>query len=289
MTNTTNLTHLRDQAVALRRSGKSRREIKEILRITSNWTLNEVLKGEPPPSWTLRPNAKDDLRSKARQLRSQGWTYNSIAAALGVSKSSVSLWVRDLPSPERLGYEASRQRQAAGVAKYWAQERQLREAARVAVSTAAANQIGELTDREILIAGAIAYLCEGAKNKPYRRSDHVDFINSDPRMIKLFLRFLYTAGISRARLVFTVSIHESADVEQAEKYWQEVTGADDTQFSRSLIKRHNPRTVRKNTGAEYRGCLRVQVRRSISLYRQIEGWASAVMADWAPAADDLGP
>ena len=83
----------RAQAVALRRSGKSRREIKEILGITSNSTLGKLLAGEPPPKWTRRPRAKDELRAKARLLREQGLDYDRIAAELGVSKSSVSLWV----------------------------------------------------------------------------------------------------------------------------------------------------------------------------------------------------
>ena len=202
--------------------------------------------------------------------------YSEIAAQLNVSKSSVSLWVRDMPRPERLSYEASRQRQAAGVAKYWEEERQRREADRAAVSMAAANQIGELTDREVLIAGATAYWCEGAKNKPYRRDDRIDFINSDPQMIKFFLRFLVTAGVSRDRLIFTISIHETADVLAAQRFWQETIGIDGAQFNRPLIKKHKPRTVRKNTGD---GCLRIKVRKSIDIYRQIEGWASSVLAD----------
>jgi transposase-like protein len=122
---------LRAQAIELRRAGKSRREIKEILRIKSNDRLNEALRGEPPPPGARRPNAKDDLRAKARELRDQGLSYNRIAAELGVSKSSISLWVHDLPHPPRLSYEVSRGRQAAGVARYWAGERVSREAARV--------------------------------------------------------------------------------------------------------------------------------------------------------------
>lgn len=274
----TSLAELREQAIALRRAGKSRREIKEILRIGSNQTLNDALRGEPPPPWTRRPNSKDKRRIEARELREQGLAYNEIAAALGVSKSSVSLWVRDLPRPERLSYEECRKRQAAGVAEYWAEERRRREEAKVAISIAAANEIGELSDREILIAGAIAYWCEGAKNKPYRRKDRIDFINSDPLMIKFFLRFLETAGVSKQRLIFSVSIHETADLTTAQRFWQEIVGIDDAQFNRPLIKRHKPQTVRKNTGAGYHGCLRIQVRCSTQLYRQIEGWASAVMA-----------
>lgn len=74
--------------------------------------------------------------------------------------------------------------------KYWAAERSVREAAREAARAASAAQIGALSDREILIAGAVASWCEGAKSKPYRRDDHVIFMNSDPALIAFFLRFL---------------------------------------------------------------------------------------------------
>jgi transcriptional regulator with XRE-family HTH domain len=271
------LEQLRVQAIGLRRAGKSRREIKEILRITSNHMLNEALRGEPPPDWTRRPKAKDELRAQARELRRQGLVYNEIAARLGVSKSSVSLWVRSIPESETLSYKEARQRQMAGVSAYWAEERERREQAKVAVSQAAANQIGQLSDREILIAGAVAYWCEGAKNKPYRRSDRIDFINSDPQLVKLFLHFLEVAGVSNDRLIFRVSIHETADPVAAQRFWRKVVGFEDADFRLPLIKHHNPLTVRKNTGDDYHGCLRILVRRSIDLYRQIEGWASAAM------------
>jgi Homeodomain-like domain len=282
MSTQTAFTQLREQAIALRRAGRSRREIRELLAITSNETLNEVLKGEPPQPWTWRPNAKDDLRAKARDLREQGWGYNQIAAELGVSKSSISLWVRDLPRPPRLSYEECRKRAAEGVRRYWDAERPLREAEREAVRAAAAARIGELSDREILIAGAIAYWCEGAKNKPDRRVDRVEFINSDPELIKFFLRFLDAAGVSRAALIYRVLIHESADAEAAQRFWLDVTQADQAQFRGPTLKRHNPKTVRKNTGDGYHGCLRVVVRKSTGLYRQIEGWVrAAVMAEVA--------
>jgi hypothetical protein len=122
MSQKTAFTQLREQAIALRRAGKSRREIKDLLAITSNWTLDEALRGEPPQPWTRRPNAKDDLRAKARELRKQGLDYEEIVAELGVSKSSVSLWVRDLPRPPRLSYEECRKRAAEGLRRYWAAE-----------------------------------------------------------------------------------------------------------------------------------------------------------------------
>jgi hypothetical protein len=84
-----------------------------------------------------------------------------------VAKSSVSLWVRDLARPARLSYEECRKRAAEGAHRYWAAERPARAAARATTCAAAAAQIGTLTDRELLIAGAIAYWCEGGKSKPH--------------------------------------------------------------------------------------------------------------------------
>src|SRR5580704_11865767 len=133
---------------------------------------------------------------------------------------------------------------AEGVRRYWAAERPARETARAAISAAAAAQLGELTDREIMIAGAIAYWCEGSKSKPYRVDEQVRFMNTDPALIRLFLAFLDRAGVSRQRLRYCVHIHESADVEGATRYWASVTGAPPDQFIRPVIKHHTPRTSR---------------------------------------------
>jgi hypothetical protein len=50
---------------------------------------------------------KDAERLEARRLRSQGWTLRRIAVDLGVSISSVSVWVRDL-APSASADEGSR-------------------------------------------------------------------------------------------------------------------------------------------------------------------------------------
>ena len=191
---------VRDEAIALRLAGKSVREIKDTLGPVGKRTLSAALKGTPPAEWTRRPNAKDDLREQARELRIQGLSYNEIVAQLGVSKSSVSLWVRDIPCPERFAYVHS-ERRLEGLRKF----NEARSARHAAETETAAAEIGELTDREVLIAGAIAYWCEGAKNKPNRKANRVVFINSDPGLIRFFLRFLDVAGVNRDDLILRVS------------------------------------------------------------------------------------
>jgi hypothetical protein len=264
---------LREEAIALRLAGKSVREIKDALGPVGKRTLTAALKGTPPAEWTLRPNAKDDLRDRARELRTQGLSYNEIVARLGVSKSSVSLWVRDVPCPKRFSYVHS-ERRVEGLRKY----NEARSARHAAETETAAAEVGELTDREVLIAGAIAYWCEGGKSKPYRRSsDRVVFMNSDPGLVRFFLRFLDVARVQRTDLIFRVHIHESADVEAAQRFWEEVTGAPRDLFGKPTLKRHNPKTNRGNVGETYHGCLRIDVRRSGELYRKVEGWASGAM------------
>ncbi|GAA0556265.1 hypothetical protein GCM10010390_68120 [Streptomyces mordarskii] len=97
----TTFEELRERAIALRKEGMSRRQIRDRLKVSNNDILNRLLEGEPPPEWTRRPNAKDDLRARAREMRLRGMTYDRIQLELGCSKSSISLWVRDLPKPDR--------------------------------------------------------------------------------------------------------------------------------------------------------------------------------------------
>ena len=219
--------------------------------------LQRLVEGEPPPEWTKRPRAKDDLRERARELRKQGWTYNQIQAELGCSKSSVSLWVWDLPPPEpKCTPEEQRARMNAGLARLRAsQDREREETKR-----AAAAAIGELSDRELFIAGVALYWAEGTKDKPHARREGVEFVNSDPGVIEVFLAWPDLLGVTRDRLRCRVMIHESADVDAAEHYWSDLVGIDRSLLGKATLKKHNPTTVRKNTGDAYRGCLAIKVR-----------------------------
>ncbi|MER5633702.1 hypothetical protein [Streptomyces nitrosporeus] len=260
---------LREQAVALRREGLSRRRIRDRLRVHNNDLLNRLLEGEPPPEWTKRPNAKDDLRAKARELRLQGMTYDRIQVELGCSKSSISLWVRDLPKPER---KRTREQASEIARRGWEPVMRRREAERIRTKKAAEAEIGTLTPRELFLAGVNLYWAEGTKDKTYERRETVSFVNSDPGMIEVYLAWLRLLGVEAERLRFYVHIHESADIPAAEQYWADLTGAAPSAFGKTTVKKHSPKTNRNNTGANYRGCLVVRVLQSADLYRRIEGW-----------------
>src|SRR5579862_3845880 len=91
----------------------------------------------------LRPNAKGDLRSKARELRVQGLKYDDIAAQLHVSKSTLSLWIRDLPKP--VSAAESRRRGTEAARQHWAALQPVRDAQRAAERDAVSSEIGDIT------------------------------------------------------------------------------------------------------------------------------------------------
>ncbi|MFE5536874.1 hypothetical protein [Streptomyces sp. NPDC056492] len=275
-TGATTFEALREQAVALRREGLSRRQIRDRLHVHNNDVLNRLLDGEPAPEWTKRPNAKDDLRDRARELRLQGMTYDQIQVELGCSKSSISLWVRDLPKPEpRYSIEEHRSRMNAGLERL----QKTREEKRRATKTAAEDELGAMTDRELFVTGVGLYWAEGQKSKAYARRERVIFVNSDPDMIQLFLAWLDLLGIEPERLQYRVMIHETADVLGAEHFWADQVRVDHSRLQRTTLKKHNPKTVRKNIGEEYRGCLVIGVLDSADLYRRIEGWWSRMAVE----------
>ncbi|MFJ8542850.1 hypothetical protein ACIRFH_12705 [Streptomyces sp. NPDC093586] len=272
---------LREQAVTLRREGLSRRQIRDRLHVDNNDILNRLLEGEPPPEWTKRPNAKDDLRDKARELRLQGWTYDRIQVELGCSKSSISLWVRDLPKPER---RAPSEQAKLAASKRWEHELAMRDAARQQTKTTARQEIGSLSERELFLLGVGLYWAEGAKDKIYSRREFVLFVNSDPGMITVFLAWLDLLQVERERLRFRVMIHETADVPAAEQYWATLVDTNVACFGKTTLKKHNPKTVRKNVGENYRGCLVISVVQSADLYRRIEGWWSGIVLGSLPGS-----
>ncbi|KDQ67754.1 hypothetical protein AB0K62_25135 [Streptomyces halstedii] len=265
---------LREKAVALRRGGLSLRQIRDRLHVHNNDLLQRLVNGEPAPEWTKRPNAKDDLRAKARELRRRGLTYDAIQVELGCSKSSISLWVRDLPKPER-SRTAVEQARLAG-RKRWDHELALRDTERQRTKAVARKEIGAMSDRDLFLVGTALYWSEGTKDKPYDRRESVTFINSDPGMVEVYLAWLALLGFPREQLRYRLMIHETADAESAKSYWADLIGIDVSTFQKTTLKKHNPKTVRKNVGSGYRGCLVVRVPQGAELYRRIEGWWSGI-------------
>lgn len=268
----------RELAGQLRLAGLSRSQIAAAMGLhTGGQALSQWLRDVPPPEWTRPPRANDDLRAKAVAMRKEGRSYREIRNVVGVSKSTLSLWLRDIPlTDEQQRALALRSPQGAS-----SRARAVRASAaqrRARIQSEARAQIAELSESELFVAGVVAYWAEGTKNKPWGRGQSVKFMNSDPELIRLFLAWLRLIGVSGDRLIFRIHIHESADASEALAFWSGVVDAPTTQFGSCTLKRHKPTTVRKNVGPDYRGCLQVYVRSSATLNLRIAGWCEGLAA-----------
>ena len=111
------------------------------------------------------------MQEQARVLRADGRTLLDIATELGVSKSSVSVWVREVP------FEA-RSRRASPTRRphpqHLAKVAEIAECDRVGL-----ERIGVLSESAFLAAGAALYAGEGAKGA-------LLFANTSPEMVAFF-------------------------------------------------------------------------------------------------------
>lgn len=131
---------------------------------------------------------KVDERARARELRARGWVMRDIAEKLGVSRSSVSLWTRDVPftpDPERTRNRRSAARRRGPNAL---QRRKQAEIERLLAE--GAERIGHLSEREFLVAGVALYAGEGAK-----RDGQVGLANTNPRSSPSSVRGYATSSL----------------------------------------------------------------------------------------------
>ncbi|WP_217809844.1 resolvase [Micromonospora sp. NBS 11-29] len=208
-----------------------------------------------------------------------------IAERLKVSKSTAYLWTRHLPLDAELVRVRRHAARRARSDAQWGARRAARDAARAGEAAASAAWVGRLGRRELLLVGAAIYWCEGGKAKPWRPRDcRIKFVNSDPMLVGLFLRFLDAVEVPAGDRRFRVGIHETADALAAVRWWAGQVGVPAECFQRTTIKKHRPATTRKNVGAGYRGCLTIYVVGGSQLYWRIEGIMKG-MSDEDPPCD----
>ncbi|MDP8969582.1 MAG: hypothetical protein M3N52_03605 [Actinomycetota bacterium] len=201
-------------------------------------------------------------QEQARRLRADGATLGDIAAALGVAKSSVSLWVRDVEFEPRPRTRSRRRGPNA------LQRRKQEEIERLREEGAA--RIGALSKREFLVAGAALYAGEGTK-----RDGQVRFANSDPRLVALFCGWLRQFfPIDENRLRVRLYLHQGLDLSAAVAHWSAVTGIPPGQFGQPY--RATPdATIRHSK--HMRGCATVSYSCSAT-HRAVMGLVHALLA-----------
>jgi hypothetical protein len=87
-------------------------------------------------------------------------------------------------------------------------------------------------DASLKIAGIMLYWAEGTL-----KGSTVDFANSDPRMVRVFLKFLREiCGVNEDRLRLYLYTYSYLNLNKTKEFWHTVTGIPLSQFTKPYIR-----------------------------------------------------
>ncbi|MCX6702198.1 MAG: hypothetical protein NTX96_03340 [Candidatus Zambryskibacteria bacterium] len=225
--------------------------------------------------------ANNPKKERAIALRKKGKSYSEILKEIPVAKSTLSEWLRDVglskKQVQRLTVKKLEAARRGGLVKH--QQRILRTRQ---IHDKALKDIKNISKRELWLIGVALYWAEGSKEKDYYPGSRLQFGNSDPKMIKLFLKWLKdVCKISENDIGFEIYIHQNSinNTEVVRQYWSKVTGFSLDKINRVYYKRFKLKTNRRNTGNLYYGGIRVTVKASSGLLRKVTGWTEAIVQD----------
>jgi hypothetical protein len=212
-------------------------------------------------------------RQRARELRAEAWTLQEIADELGVSKGSVSVWVRDVEfvaKPRNRGHVAHR--------PHPLHVRKLAEIDRCRVEADAF--IGPLSSRDLTMFCLALYAGEGSKTE-----GAVSLANTDPVLMKLFVGWLRSSfAIDEARLRMKLHLHDDLDLAAATRFWSLATGVPVAQFTKPSRPRSGPRRMSKR---HLNGCATIVYNCSLT-HRRVMAMIEAVSSSFAFRDSSVG-
>ena len=221
-------------------------------------------------------------RLETIRLREQGYSINEIVERVGVAKGSVSIWVRNvILTPEsrarlltkiKLGQMVSAER------KHEQMRNLLDKYLQGALQEVRSNGFQKVHKK---ILCALLYWCEGVKN----HYNGVSFINSDPHLIRLFLRlFRENFEVDEQKIKPRIHLHQYHDPQKQLHFWAEVTGIPESQFYRPYLKPNTGKRIRK----DYPGCVAIRYG-SNDMARQLLSMAKAFFAVYGGVAQLVEP
>jgi transposase-like protein len=219
-------------------------------------------------------------RNEARRLRrEQGASVKELARLLGVSRSSISLWVRDIQLTEaqrsalrrRMGGRIDGSRANAVSALKRRREAQ--------VAGRAAAKRGDL----LHAAGCMLFWAEGSRNR-----NSIHFVNSDPAMILFFARFLRICfevpdEKIRVRCNLFADGKGAAHQREVEQFWLELLGLPQTCLCKSAVNVYSKYSKKKRRNKLPYGTRRLAVhdtRLVQHIYGAIQEYAGFDREEW---------
>jgi hypothetical protein len=171
-------------------------------------------------------------KRKVVELRKTGKSYSEIRKSIKVSKSSLSLWLRNviLTKKQLAGLKMKKVRAVERYKKSMMQKRNNR------LDVYYQNQVKKwipLTEREEFIAGLFLYWGEGSK----QNFNNINITNTDPAVIRFSLHWMEKSlGIPKNQISIKLHLYKDMDIQKETRFWMKQLGVSKNQFNRPYIK-----------------------------------------------------
>ena len=200
--------------------------------------------------------AKYKQRTLALEMRKKGASYSQIKEKIKVSKSTLSLWLRDMPLSQsriRKLRDNSEQR----IENFRETMKVKREKRLTSVYENFSQDIGALSDREFLIAGLFLYWGEGTKADRYM----VMFTNTDPAMVKCFIKWMYLFGVKHSELKVYLHLYSDMNILKSIRFWSKELAIPKSSFRKPYIKETSQNKRKNYKGRFGHGTCNVYIRK----------------------------
>lgn len=200
----------------------------------------------------------------AINLRKKGRSYSEISEKLGVPKSTLSDWLKNIELTPQQKKRLMTKRQLAAYKGAKINQRYADKRRKIIIEKAK-KEADELINNPLFIAGLMLYWAEGNK----RGREVVRVTNSDPEIIRLMMRwFREICHVPEYKFGVSLYLHELHVRQDVRKFWSKITGIPLSQFGKDTIK---PTIHSQRTNKLYEGVCRITIC-SADLFRRIMGW-----------------
>ncbi len=172
-------------------------------------------------------------RQKALELRIKGeMSYSQIKKTLGVSKSTLSYWLRDYPLSKKRMREL-RDYSEVRIEKFRKTMKAKRERRLSIFYKEEKQRWLPFSEKELFIAGLFLYWGEGAKTNYWT----VSLNNTDPKVLKFTLIWLTMAlKVPKDKIKVSLHLYSDMDIEKEKKYWSKELKIPLVQFLNPYVK-----------------------------------------------------
>lgn len=219
-------------------------------------------------------------RNAALKLRLSGRSYNEIKKLLGIPKSTLSGWLAGV----NLSVKAQRRIQKRvhegslkGLLKRNRNQTHLAIKRMHAIRAESRREITRMIENELRLVGIALYWAEGYKRPAVRNGRElthhsVALTNSDPKMIKVFLRFLREIClVSDKDIHADIRIYEHMNEGDLLVFWQRITGLPKENFGKVYYGVSKSSLGKRPFSRLPHGTIQIRVNNT-KLFHKIMGW-----------------